>query len=57
MLILGVMIRGRLLLIMWFIAIFLKNQGLHILVGMIRCCLKDAREEHFKVVDIIIFYS
>jgi hypothetical protein len=54
MLILGVMIQGRLLLIMWFIAIFLKNQGLHILVGMIRCCLEDAREEHFKVIDVII---
>lgn len=57
MLSVGLMIQGRLLLIMWFIAIFLKNQGLHILVGMIRCCLKDAREEHFKVVDVIIFYA
>jgi hypothetical protein len=57
MLILGVMIQGRLLLIMWFIAIFLKNQGLHTLVGMIRYCLKDAREEHFKVIDVIIFYA
>jgi hypothetical protein len=55
MLVFGVMIQGRLLLIMWFIAIFLKNQGLHTLVGMIRYCSKNAREEHFKVVDVIIF--
>jgi hypothetical protein len=57
MLSLGAMIQGRLLLIMWFIAIFLKYQGLHTLVGMIRYCLKDAREEHFKVIDVIIFYA
>ncbi len=54
MFILGVMIQGRLLLIKWFIAIFWKNQVLNTSVGMTRYWLKDAREEHLKVVAVII---
>jgi hypothetical protein len=34
----------------------LKGQSLHTFVEMIGYWLKDARKEHFKVVDVDVFY-